>query len=332
MHSTTSAALRALGALLLAAATLFAAGPARAAGSGGDTWGAGYFPNIPLTTQDGRQVRFFDDLIKGKVVAINFIFTGCSAACSMETARLRHVQELLGDRVGKDVFFLSISIDPENDTPEALKAYAEKFDVAPGWTFLTGNKDDILKLRQRLGLYMDPRKSQALGPLDHDLTLIIGNQATGRWMKASPMENPKLLAVSLGESLHNHRVARTQQAISYTEAPVNQPRASRGEELFRTRCLSCHSIGNAGEVAKGRKPIGPDLAHVTKTRDRSWLARWLKEPDVMLAEKDPLATALYRQWNKLAMPNLKLDDLEVRQLIAFLEEAGAAAAATAKKQ
>ena len=95
---------------------------------------------MPLVTQDGKKVRFFDDLIKGKVVAINFIFTGCSAACSMETARLRDVQDLLGDRMGKDVFFYSISIDPDNDTPEALKHYADKFKVGPGWTFLTGQE------------------------------------------------------------------------------------------------------------------------------------------------------------------------------------------------
>ncbi|HEY0823570.1 MAG TPA: SCO family protein, partial [Ramlibacter sp.] len=95
----------ALTALLVSVAALLAVPAARAAASsGGGAWGANYFPNVLLTNQDGKQVRFFDDLIKGKVVAINFIFTGCSAACSMETARLRHVQEMLGDRVGKDIF------------------------------------------------------------------------------------------------------------------------------------------------------------------------------------------------------------------------------------
>ena len=87
---------------------------------------------MPLITQDGKKVRFFDDVIKGKVVAINFIFTGCSESCSMETARLREVQDLLADRMGKDIFFVSISIDPDNDTPEALKHYADKFKVMPG--------------------------------------------------------------------------------------------------------------------------------------------------------------------------------------------------------
>jgi protein SCO1/2 len=85
---------------------------AKAASESATPWGGDYFPNTLLTDQDGRQVHFFDDLIKGKVVVINFIFTSCSDSCPLETARLRQVQKLLGDRVGKDIFFYSISIDP----------------------------------------------------------------------------------------------------------------------------------------------------------------------------------------------------------------------------
>src|SRR4051812_15743580 len=102
--------------LLVVLSGIWWSSPGRAANGSQSPWGKNYFPNVPLVTQDGKQVRFFDDLIKGKVVAINFIFTGCPASCGMETARLRQVQDLLGDRVGKDVFFLSISNDPDNDT------------------------------------------------------------------------------------------------------------------------------------------------------------------------------------------------------------------------
>src|SRR5260221_10368088 len=84
-------------------------------------WGADYFPNVPLTTQDGVRVRFYDDLIKGKIVAINLIYTTCKYACPLETARLSQVAKLLGDRMGRDVFFYSITIDPDHDTPEVLK-------------------------------------------------------------------------------------------------------------------------------------------------------------------------------------------------------------------
>ena len=122
-------------------------------GKGGSVWGTNYFPNVSLVTHEGKTVKFFDDLIKDKVVAINFIFTQCEDTCPLETSRLRQVQKILGDRVGQDVFFYSISIDPDHDTPSVLKKYAQKFHTGPGWLFLTGKEDDITKLRRKLGLY-----------------------------------------------------------------------------------------------------------------------------------------------------------------------------------
>src|SRR5436190_17768138 len=106
-------------------------------------WGAGYFPNVTLTTQDGDTVRFYDDLIKGKIVAINLIYTSCKYACPLETARLAQVQKVLRDRMGRDVFFYSITIDTEHDTPAVLKEYAEKFHAGPGWLLLTGSRPSI---------------------------------------------------------------------------------------------------------------------------------------------------------------------------------------------
>jgi protein SCO1/2 len=286
-------------------------------------WGKNYFPNVPLTTMDGKPVKFYDDLIKGKVVAVNFIFTGCTASCGMETARMRQVQQLLGDRVGKDVFFYSITIDPDNDSPEALKAYAKKFDVGPGWTFLTGNIKDIDMLRSKFGLYKPPQLVD--GQIDHDLSMMIGNDTTGRWQKASPMENPEVLATQIGSWLSNWRITPTQQNPSYAKAPVRLPQLSRGEELFRTRCGTCHTVGlNDSPTAK---TIGPDLTYVTTTRDRNWLVRWIREPDVMLQEKDPLAMSLYAKYNKVVMPNLKLKDGEIEALLSFLEKGAAAMAA-----
>ena len=135
-----------------AASTLWAA-PAMAAVDAGSIWGADYFPNVPLVSHEGKTVRFFDDLIKDKVVVINFIFTSCPDFCPLETARLREVQKILGDRVGQDVFMYSITIDPDFDTPEVLKRYAERFEAGPGWLFLTGKKADITLLRSKLGLY-----------------------------------------------------------------------------------------------------------------------------------------------------------------------------------
>ena len=113
-------------------------------------WGANYFPNVPLTTHDGKTVHFFEDLIKDKVVVINFIYTHCPDTCPLETAQLVQVQKIMGDRVGKDVFFYSISIDPERDTPEVLKEYRERFKAR--WTFLTGDKQDIIICAGQVGV------------------------------------------------------------------------------------------------------------------------------------------------------------------------------------
>jgi protein SCO1 len=161
-------------------------------------WGANYFPNVPLTTQDGTRVHFYEDLIKNKIVAIDLIYTHCQDACPLETARLAQVQKMLGDRVGKDIFFYSISIDPERDTPAELKAYAEKFHAGPGWTFLTGKKSDIDLISQKLGLYSDPKESRD----GHTASLLLGNEPAGQWIRNSALDNPRFHSVLIGDWLN----------------------------------------------------------------------------------------------------------------------------------
>src|SRR5262245_52473592 len=109
----------------------------------GGRWGKDYFPNLPVVTQDGKTLRFYDDLIKGKIVVISFIFTSCKDICPITTARLAQVEEKLGESMGRDVFIYSMTVDPANDSPERLKKYAEAFHTGPGWTFLTGKMEDI---------------------------------------------------------------------------------------------------------------------------------------------------------------------------------------------
>lgn len=282
--------------------------------SAGSVWGANYFPNVPLITHEGKTVHFFDDLIKDKVVAINFIFTSCPDSCPLETARLRKVQKLLGDRVGKDVFMYSVTIDPETDTPEVLNEYAKRFRAGPGWLFLTGEEANITKIRKKLGIYIEDIQSR--DSTDHNLTLVIGNQKTGRWMKRSPFENPHVLATHIGSWLHNWKLPSEEQR-DYADAPELR-KISAGESLFRTRCVSCHTIGQ--DESSDKEPIGPDLLGVTLKRDRKWLVRWLAEPDKMLEEKDPLAMALLAQYNNVPMPNLRLNELEIQDLLSYIEE------------
>jgi len=272
---------------------------------------AGYFPNIPLVTHEGEEVRFYDDLVAGKVVAINFIFTSCPDSCPAETAKLVAVQRELGDRVGRDIFMYSITIDPEYDTPEVLKAYREKFSIKPGWTFLTGDENDIILLRKKLGLYVEEIQND--DDNDHNLTFIVGNDRSGKWIKRSPFDNPRLLANLIGYDLFGGQIMR-KNARSYADAP-EAPDLTDGQYLFRTRCETCHSFG--GGESGG---LGPDLLGVTERRDRAWLARWLKEPDKMLEEGDPTATALFKQYREIAMPNFRLTDEEVEALIEHMAE------------
>jgi protein SCO1/2 len=304
-------------AVLLAANAASPGGSGTAARhSGSSRWGANYFPNVALLTHEGKTVHFFDDLVKDKVVAINFIFTSCPDSCPLETARLANVQRILGDRVGQDIFFYSISIDPAHDTPEVLKAYAERFRAGPGWLFLTGAEADITLLRKKLGVFME--EIQKDGSTDHNLSLIVGNQATGRWMKLSPFENPYVLAEQLGSWLHNWKLADPDRK-SYADAPkLRTP--SRGETLFRTRCSPCHTIGGGGMVTgASEQPLGPDLLGVTQKRPRGWLARWLANPDQMLDEKNPLALELLAAYNGVRMPNMRLTDIDVDALIDYLD-------------
>jgi protein SCO1/2 len=149
---------------------------------------AGYFPNLVLTTQDNTPVHFYADLMKGRVVVINFVFTTCTGICPAMTANLVKVQEYLGGRLGRErlsreVNFISITVDPMVDTPEALKKYAEQYKVKPGWFFLTGKKENVDWVLYKLGGYVEDKT-------DHSTLVIIGNEATGQWLKLFAMSRP----------------------------------------------------------------------------------------------------------------------------------------------
>ena len=296
--------------LVISAMLAFGSGPVWAAPKG-SPWGADYFTNMELVNQDGKTVHFYDDLIKDKIVVINFIFTHCGDSCPAETASLRQVQKILGDRMGKDIFFYSISIDPEHDTPEVLKEYAKRFKIGPesGWSFLTGSKKDVTLLRKTLGLYRDDVAASKLS--EHSTSIMIGNEATGQWVKRSPFDDPNVLAHQLGRVLSSFNAYHNSELAAYDKAP-KMANLSKAEDLFRAHCDSCHSLDN-------EDGLGPSLQGVIQLRDRAWLTRWLKAPDKMLAEKDPIALELYNRYNKIEMPNLKLSDADVEALIVFME-------------
>jgi protein SCO1/2 len=290
--------MRGLGWSVYLAAALMAAAAAHA-----DTpWGADYFPNVPLKTQDGVTVRFYDDLLKGKSVAINLVYTSCANVCPLETAKLVQVQKLFGERMGRDMFFYSIAIDPW-DTPAELKSYAKKFGVGPGWLFLSGKEADIKLIARKLGL----ARANDLDSKDgHSPTLMVGNVPTGQWMRNSPTDNPQFLATAIGNFLGWNSA---KPAVDYAQA---RPLAlGRGEFLFQSRCAACHTVG------KGDR-LGPDLQGVTARRDHRWLSRYVAEPDKVRAEGDPVALRLFNQYNQIRMPNLGLGGGDVAALLEYL--------------
>ncbi|MBI2960769.1 MAG: SCO family protein [Betaproteobacteria bacterium] len=155
------------------------------------------FSNIVLTTQHGKPVRFYDDLIRDKAVIINLMYTGCGDICPANSAVLAKVNDLLGQRMGRDIIMLSLSIDPIADTPERLKRYWEAFGAKPGWLFLTGEPAEIDRLRRELGAYdLDPAIDA--DPAQHSGFITIGNDRTNRWT-ALPllMHTPQLMGTIL---------------------------------------------------------------------------------------------------------------------------------------
>ncbi len=136
-----------------------------------------YFSDVELVNQDGQTVRFYSDLLKGKTVVVNAFFTTCTGVCPPMNRNLEKVQEALGERIGKDIFLISITVDPATDTPARLKEYARKFNARAGWTFLTGKKENVDWALYKLGQYVESRD-------DHKTIIIIGNETTGLWKKA----------------------------------------------------------------------------------------------------------------------------------------------------
>ena len=145
-----------------------------------------YFSDVELITQDGQKVRFYSDVLKNKVVVINTFFTTCKSICPPMNRNFEKIQEALGDRLGKDVFLVSITVDPETDTPTRLKEYGARFHARPGWLFLTGKKENIDWALYKLGQYVQTKD-------EHTSIFIIGNEPKGLWKKAMGLANAEEL-------------------------------------------------------------------------------------------------------------------------------------------
>jgi protein SCO1/2 len=136
-----------------------------------------YFSDVELINQDGQKLRFYSDVLKNKVVIINTFFTTCTNICPPMNRNFEKIQDALGDRLGKDAFLISITVDPQTDTPTRLKEYSRRFHARSGWLFLTGSKENVDWALYKLGQYVETKD-------DHTSIFIIGNEPKGLWKKA----------------------------------------------------------------------------------------------------------------------------------------------------
>ena len=151
-----------------------------------------YFTDVVLTDQHGKPVRFYSDVLQGKSVVIESFFASCTGTCPVMNATFAKIQAAVGDRLGKDVVLVSITVDAENDTPAKLKEYAGRMKARPGWMFLTGSKENVQQALQKLGLAVQTRES-------HKNLFIVGNEPKGLWKKVFGLGDPeKIVSIVRG--------------------------------------------------------------------------------------------------------------------------------------
>jgi protein SCO1 len=293
-------------ALIIAAIALsqMVASPAMSEEAPVNHYGANYFPNVPVVTQDGKTLNFYDDVIKGKRVVVSFIYTSCPDICPLTTARLTQVEDELRDQMGHDLFFVSMTVDPEHDTPERLKEFSNAFSTGPGWLFLTGKPEDIRFINSRLG-----DKSRSLS--DHRNEVVLGNDLTGEWARDTVFGDLDRLVIDIRSM--DPKWEREVRVIEYNKASDTgfklglQP----GQALFKKICAPCHTVGVGDRV-------GPDLRGVAGRHSPEWLTRFIRSPEKVRAEKDPAAMEMVARFPGVRMPNLGLTDLDTIDLISYL--------------
>lgn len=172
-------------------------------------------PDVEVVDHEGRTLRFHSDLIRGKTVVVNAVYTNCRNICPLLGKTFANLQTALGDRLGRDVFLISISRDPENDTPESLATWRRRYGAKPGWIFVTGKKaaiDEVLEL-----LTGDPSFTGG-----HSAIALLGDDATGIWLReygaAEPEEYERLLDYLAAARIQASRSGNADR--SRTDAPV----------------------------------------------------------------------------------------------------------------
>lgn len=152
-------------------------------------------PNAELQDQNGTPVRFASDVADNRIMALNFIYTDCQTACPVVSGIFSKLQSRLGDKLARDVRMVSLSINPAADTPERLKAYAERFHAAPEWLWLTGEKAQVDALLKSLGVY-------STDVANHAMVILVGDPVRGEWTRFNGLSSPDTIAARIDELLN----------------------------------------------------------------------------------------------------------------------------------
>ena len=160
-----------------------------------------YFTDLKVVTNEGRELRFYSDLLKDKVVLISFFYLDCGTVCPLQNKILAELQNLLGDHLDKNILLLSLTVDPARDTPELIKIYSRAWNARPGRLFLTGSKTNIDWINYKLGGYVED-------PTTHKTTYLLGNVKTGHWMTVRPDTKAKVLSDNLLKLVEENNAAR----------------------------------------------------------------------------------------------------------------------------
>ncbi len=287
-----------------------------------ERWGKEYLPNVPVIDHNGRPLKFYDDVIKGKIVVISFVYTSCKNICPLIVARLAEVQSMLSEDVAREVLFVSISIDPIPDTPPKLKAYADAFHITSNWLFLTGTPDDIDLIRHKLG----ERSGGVI--VQHRNEVLLYNDKTSEWARDSGFSDHTTLVANIRAMNPQWRMAATAQTPPAAHAgnhagampPVDLH--VKGQALFIKGCAGCHTIGHGDKV-------GPDLKGVVARRGRDWVSSYVTGPNKLRAANDPAAVELGLKYPTVRMPDLGLAETDADDIISYLQRPALAAAPAA---
>jgi cytochrome oxidase Cu insertion factor (SCO1/SenC/PrrC family) len=160
----------------------------------GDAKARAYFTDRRVVTQHGQELRFYSDVLKDRIVVVTLFFAGCTGVCPINNEKLAELQTLLDDAMGRDVFFVSVSVDPEHDTVEDLARYAARFGAGKGWLFLTGDNEDIATITRKLG-------HTSSDPDAHTAFFMLGNVPRAHWTKVAPYEPAETIFNRLKEMM-----------------------------------------------------------------------------------------------------------------------------------